>query len=162
MSFRLTHLLFGWLASWSTVSLKKLKIIQILKKFPAIYKTKCLLQGLRELATCSMNPLHKYPSHFCKIHFNIILITMTRYFKEYLLFTALFSYSTYQKRWPLHSSWYYDLKQTWLFVATGSYSPTIFPLPIRSRCFSQRFSPITLGAVASRGVRDQVTRPQRK
>jgi len=67
----------NWLTPWSRVLCEKLIVTQIVKKFPALYRTEGSLpcsHGLPLAPLLSqMNPFHTFPSCLPKIHSNIVL-----------------------------------------------------------------------------------------
>ena len=64
-----------YLTEWNRVLLKKRTGPQLVKKFPAFYGTQGFITAVKSTYCQSLsqiNPFHASPSHFLKIHFNII------------------------------------------------------------------------------------------
>jgi hypothetical protein len=112
---------------WSTV-LEKLTGRQLVKKFPAFYATRRFITAFtraRHLSlswTVSIQSMP--PSHFFKIHFNIILPTMpgssrlspsSRSRHQNPVCTSPVPHMCYMPR-PPHSSWFVHLNNIWWWL----------------------------------------------
>ena len=72
----LTYLHTYFLSPWSRALLEKLTCSQLVKKFPTFYRTQRFITAftsVRHLSISWARSVHAHPSHFLKIHLNIIL-----------------------------------------------------------------------------------------
>jgi hypothetical protein len=100
----------------SRVLLKKLIIAQLVKKFPAVYRTRMFITVFTKHDMVStlipINQFHILP-YFFKIHFNITLLHIPKLYKLFLpfrfsgkkLYTFLFSPVPLCKRRPFNPCW---------------------------------------------------------
>ena len=170
---RFPHFSAFLVTPWSRVLLEKLTSSQLVKKFPTFYGTHRSLPHLQVPVTCHLSVswvrsiLTLPPSHFLKIHLDIILPSMPgsskwsfslRFPHQNPVYTSPLPHTCYIPR-PSNFSWF-DHPNTWDKVCRSVSSVCSYLLLSPNILLSTLFS-YTLSLCSSLNVTDQVSHPHK-